>query len=376
MKLISDRPSDPFLLNAWANEISSLLGETETTLIELLTRTIRANKGASSWQTLKLAQAARLHADLARLLDQDFQTILDTAEQILNDALQAGQGMARNHLKNLTTPTPIPLPAAIQLAIHQIAADTLTALTSIKPVVLREIADEYQEVMASPVTDLTLGIYERRAATQKALNTFASRGITGFTDRSGRRWSMDAYAEMATRAGIMNSYRAGYHTNLALNGQDLVIVSDHNYECDKCAPWENKIISLTGQTPTGTITLQHATNDNETVQVRVTGTLQEAEEQGLFHPNCGHTTALYIPGITRIFPARHDPATYKASQEQRAWEREIRKQKRLRAAALTKEAQKEPNKQIRKAQAAIRELIADHPEPSRRPSRERIKTAH
>ena len=64
MKLISDRPSDPFLLNAWANEISSLLGETETTLIELLTRTIRKNKGASSWQTLKLAQTARLHACL------------------------------------------------------------------------------------------------------------------------------------------------------------------------------------------------------------------------------------------------------------------------------------------------------------------------
>ena len=143
MKLISDRPSDPFLLNAWANQISSLLGETETTLIELLTRTIRKNKGASSWQTLKLAQTARLHADLARLLDQDFQTILDTAQQILNDAVEAGQGMARNHLKNLTTPTPIPLPAAIQLAIHQIAADTLTALTSIKPVVLREIADKY-----------------------------------------------------------------------------------------------------------------------------------------------------------------------------------------------------------------------------------------
>lgn len=43
-----------------------------------------------------------------------------------------------------------------------------------------------------------------------------------------------------------------------------------------CAPWNGKVLSLTGQTPGYP-------------------TLEEAEGAGLFHPNCRHASSLYIP---------------------------------------------------------------------------------
>ncbi|WP_350225111.1 phage minor capsid protein, partial [Aerococcus sp. UMB8623] len=76
----------------------------------------------------------------------------------------------------------------------------------------------------------------------------------------------------------------------------------------------------------GRVSVQHATREDQTVTVNVKGTLEEAKQAGLYHPNCGHTMRLFLPGITRQARPQHDPARYEASQKQRALEREIRKQ--------------------------------------------------
>lgn len=100
-------------------------------------------------------------------------------------------------------------------------------------------------------------------------------GIIGFIDSSGRAWNMERYVEMLSRTATMKLYNEAKRNEFVAHREDLVIVSEHPNCCEDCAPYNGAILSLTG-----------STEGYET--------LDEAEAQGLFHPNCRHTYDLYI----------------------------------------------------------------------------------
>ena len=50
------------------------------------------------------------------------------------------------------------------------------------------------------LTGTLVGHEDRRRTAQRAWERLLSRGVTGFTDRAGRRWELASYVEMATRA--------------------------------------------------------------------------------------------------------------------------------------------------------------------------------
>jgi hypothetical protein len=72
-------------------------------------------------------------------------------------------------------------------------------------------------------------------------------GIAAFTDRSGRRWSLEAYSTMATRTTARQA------TNLAVltadPEQDLYRISTHGTTCPVCAPLEGRVYSRSGTHP-------------------------------------------------------------------------------------------------------------------------------
>lgn len=89
-----------------------------------------------------------------------------------------------------------------------------------------------------------------------------------------RNVKVKSYAEMLARTMTAQTYRdAAQKAILDKFGKlgDLVeIMGDSDYhECDECKKFEHQILSLTGQTKGYT-------------------TIDEAKEQGLFHPNCIH----------------------------------------------------------------------------------------
>lgn len=101
-------------------------------------------------------------------------------------------------------------------------------------------------------------------------------GITAFIDKRGRSWNMASYTDMLCRTSSMQIFHQAKTNEYLAHGEDLVIVSSHYPTCDKCAPWNGKVLSLTGETPGYP-------------------TMEEAKAAGLFHPNCRHTYGLYIP---------------------------------------------------------------------------------
>ena len=101
----------------------------------------------------------------------------------------------------------------------------------------------------------------------------ARRGETfRFVDAAGRLWDTRTYMAMNARTNAMRVYNDLLCANLAkATGSDLVAVSlGGDPHCEKCKPWEGRILSVTGAT-------------------RGFPTYDEAKAAGCFHPNCVHT---------------------------------------------------------------------------------------
>ena len=368
-------PSD--YANSLAQTVSDLVAQIEIRLIWEIARDVnRGLGGGNRYEVDMTARYGALYARLQKQLGKPWQNVLTTVQAALDKAAEAGQGLAERHLAGRLAnhPETLGVPITNVRALEVIASDLHRVLADLPAIALRNALDSYQQIISTPAALNATGVLTRRKATQDALNGFAARGIDGFTDKAGRTWHIDTYAEMATRTGAAHSLRAAYEGELIARGEDLVLVTGNTYTCRLCAPWQDKVLSLTGLYPAGTHRLPSAVGDGY-VTVHVAGTMEEARAAGLHHPNCTHSEGLYLPGATVIEPGTmgiRDAETYDASQKQRALEREIRKQKRLLVAAITGEAESKARAAIRGYQAQIRELLAEHPKLQRKSYREAV----
>ena len=236
--------------------------------------------------------------------------------------------------------------------------------------ILRDVVGVYRDVQAAAAGRILTGAQTRRQAAQSAWQAWIDRGVSGFTDRAGRRWKLSSYAEMATRTVAQRAAVQGQVDRLDTIGVELVYVSDAVQECARCRPFEGRIL----RTTPGPLDVQveHATRDGVMVTVEAYATLDDARLRGLFHPNCRHSISAYLPGVTRVPKGRPDPDGDKARQQQRALERRIRKYKEQQLGALTDQARADAGRRVRAAQAALRAHLAANPGLKRLPYRERI----
>ena len=72
-------------------------------------------------------------------------------------------------------------------------------------------------------------------------------GLTAFTDKSGRRWSLWSYADMVTRTTARQAEVTSALTKIP--GQDLFRITSHRSTCSLCAPYEGRVYSLSGTSP-------------------------------------------------------------------------------------------------------------------------------
>ena len=218
----------------------------------------------------------------------------------------------------------------------------------------RDTDDVYRQVIEQARRDwLSPGNASRlNAEVQNAINEFAGRGVTGFTDKAGRRWGLYEYANMAMRTAI---HRAGLQATIdamRASGYDLAYITRHPGACPLCERWYGTILSISGNDPT------HPS-------------LQGAMDQGLFHPNCADVLQVYFPGVSDLtagmgeYTPEQSAERYAASQRQRALEREIRKWKRMQAAAIAPEQERVAKAHIDRLQRQLRALTGETKLPRR-----------
>ena len=337
-------PTSPAAWEAAAVALRRIYADAETRLLERIAR--RLERGIDEdpfWAEQKLQEVRYVQReieDLVTRLERESRREIETA------VVEAYEGGALEAARDIAEVVDRPLREVVRVsrlgAVESIVEEAVAQVRSTHLRILRVADDIYRCTITEATARAATGAMTRREAAQMALNRFADAGITGFRDAAGRMWSIDSYAEMATRTATGRAAIQGHIDRLVANGYDLVIVSDSPDECPVCAIWEGRILSLggeyAGQYPT----------------------IEEARAAGLFHANCTHSVSLYVPGLTRVPDRRKlaNPEGYENRQKQRYIERQIRKWKRREAVAIDDEARAYARRKVRLWQAEQRKHLA------------------
>jgi hypothetical protein len=362
-------PASPDMAYDLARQIAVLYEDAELALLEKLQRALTEGIDSPRWAELKLASIGNLRAaveEVSRALMTDADGAIGRA---VAEAYDRGGQAAVAELGAL----PEGLRHAAQRAlpnasrVDRLAASAVRDTRPVYARITRAVTDAYRTVINKAGGSVLLGGLTRRQASQRALDQFATRGITSFTDTAGRNWEMASYAEMAVRTITGRAAIEGHTDSLEQLGQGLVIVSNAPLECPLCAPWEGEILTISGPGGPQALRMEDMSAERrlfqapQTVPVHVAGSLLEARAAGLFHPNCRHSISAYLPGVTTRpeSPPHPQGATYEDTQQQRYLERQVRAWKRRGAVAMDEQARRKANAKVREYQARLRQLTAE-----------------
>lgn len=232
--------------------------------------------------SMERARAYRDLQDLARQVVRDIRE-QDLAEWLIDIAAKEGEAGAAARLQLARRIPGRTFPGTSVQAVGALTLDLSSRLEALEQRILRFPQDVYQQVISETAPRVLLGAENYVLNQRQAVQRFLDRGVTAFVDRSDRRWTIGAYAEMAGRTATARAWNDAGVWRMQQVGLNLVTVQGGYDACRKCAPWIGKILSTDGTT--GTIILPHATQDRA-VTITIHGTVEEARAAGWNHPNC------------------------------------------------------------------------------------------
>lgn len=337
--------------------------DAEAHILGLLRRAVERQASGSA------QHYANQHRELQRLL-RGAEAALNTALDVTN--AEVSGLLAANYQAAAVDAVPGVIPAGINTAaVNAITLEAAGAVASVRSNVLRDVADAYRRITQVVATRSMITGENRTDRLQAALNEYARRGITGFVDRSGRRWGIDTYADMALRTAVNRAQNEGRREQYQAHGIDLIVTSSHKGCSDLCLPYQGRILSMTG--PSGPRIIEDEVNGG-TVTVEVTATWAEAVAGGYKHVNCRHSETAYIGGTPLPTPIQTGEEEYRVEQQQRYLERGIREWKKQEAVATTPERRRFARGKVREWQARQRDHLKGHGWLTRRYDREQVRT--
>lgn len=343
-------------------QLAQAYRDAEANILRLIAQALE--KGAEGTGNYYKAQYSEL-SKLRHEADAELAEALSKTNQELAGLLAANsQGAA-------AAAVPGVMPPAINTeAINALTLETAASMASMKSGVLRSVNDTFRKITRVVSTRGIMSGETMKDRLQAALNEYAAKGLTAYTDAAGRQWKIDSYAEMALRTATNRAQNQGRTEQFKTYGINLIRTSQHMGCSDLCLPYQGKILSLDGRT--GTVTeVDPATGNN--VTVTITATMDNAIANGYHHPNCRHTDTAYIPGTPDPEPVKTDEEEAAAEQAQRYNERQIRAWKRREAVAITPQEKSRASAKVRQWQAQQREHLKRNPWLQRRYDREQVR---
>lgn len=336
----------PNAMQAEAQRILAIYDQAEMRLLEVI-KDAAKDKYTTMWYKKKNLELLMGKTMFGSIISKTTALGSEIAQELIEKAYMGGAQAFLDEIRALGIDVPD--------TIETVRLDRLLALQreidgtvqTVGHAILRDANDKYRQIVGDALQVGQLNVENREQLMQRTLNRFADEGIFGFTDKAGRKWGMGEYTEMATRTGMMHAALEGYAIQAQQYGFDLIIVTDHADECPLCRPWENRILSLTGA----------QRSDPE-----CTGTLQQAQAAGLFHPNCLHSYNAYVSGLSsktggdRQTPARNAEG-YAARQTQRYYERQLRRWRRREGVAMDDKTAKKAETRVSELEDAIDAIV-------------------
>ena len=352
----------------------------------------------ADWEVWKLAELGQLTAENARIINEATKRVA----MEIRLALEESSAIALRDLESLIDKAikegaieQAPVDSTVELvetmmsrAIEQANLTNTTLLESARGAYLRAVNDVMWEefsigalgqkyisdTMNQGAIAVVTGTETRTQALKKAISQLADRGLYGLVDRAGRHWSPEAYMGMVIRTTSHNTAIDSVRAKQQDYNSDIFQVSQHPGARPLCYPYQGKFYSWSGASGTYT--------DGNGAKHKYSGiqSTSYGKPAGLFGINCGHYPLPQIPKVTipQDKPEqdkKENDKLYQESQQQRAYERDIRNAKRKREAfaeAGLDDAAKEQEAVIRARQERMREFVKQTGR-TRRYDREQIK---
>lgn len=329
-------------LEEMAGQILQIYDEAEQTMMQRVAR--RAARGVDDpgWTETKYHEMTAVRKEIVSFVGKLSADRRGMQERFLQEAYEDGQSQMISDARRYADLAGIEHLTPNAIKVVNIMSELDGGMSAADRQILRSVDDAYADIVGRTSALMATGTVTAREAVRRELNEFADRGIRSFTDRAGRVWDMETYAEMATLTAIERASREGYMDMAREFGYDLVMISDHYGACPICEAWQGVVVSIDGKTP-GYLTLA------------------DAEAAGVFHPRCMHDYSVYYEGISkegRIGPreVKEPNAGYTARSQQRYFERQERQWKRRMAVATTPEDERAAYARVRMYQQKIRDL--------------------
>ena len=350
-----------------SEEVARIYEEAELRILRALVETLSKGIADDWWERDVLERLQTLRPKVLAALAKANPEAAAAITAALEEAYSVGALAAYREVGSQA------VPVAHQAAVSALATATLGKTVEAAPHILRRAEDAARTVVAEVLRGTTTGTLLKRDALQQALNGLVRDGFAQVPVGRGQMGAAD-YARMAVRTGTAQAMIAGHVEAVQDLGLNLVTITPGPRACKVCDEWAGKVLSVDG-TPAGRYLLEGRGAQAE-VWVTVDGTLEEARAAGWGHPNCRCAIRAFVPGLSRRRDVTDRPAWdekgYHAQQEQRGIERAIRRAKDLEAVAVTPEAQRAARRNVREAQARMREHLDKHPFLKRQSAREQV----
>lgn len=346
-------------------QASELFYELETELLQNMVRYLSQGAiGSARWQLQKIQQLGALKKLNAATIEKHIaQAIRLAKKEIRKAGIASAQNVDRMSKGNLKLAYVLPAKADPQIVRTITLWGNLTAnkFNEVGASLLQRSLAQYADAATKAVSAHLVGGITGRQAIAQICTDWAQTGIGALTDRAGRTWTPEAYAQMLVRTNQRNTVTQVQFDRMDELGEDLIEVSAHAGARPLCAPYQGRIFSRSGKS----------------TQYPPLSSTSYGEPGGLFGINCGHVAYPYFPGAKKTYQpndSEKNAEQYKQSQKQRSLERSIRNAKR--ELALQKEngdkaAVQKAQARVEARQKAMRSFI-DKTGRTRRYDREQI----
>lgn len=336
---------------------SNLIFELETELLKniifLVTKGGTENIAAAEWKLKKLNELGRLKKETAEILKKDIKKVLVLSKEEIFE-----KGNEAKNIIDAGLSESLPKEASERLKTVWGKYETLNAeqISKMAPTLLSKTEAIYLDIIEGSVAKVLSGANTLRESIKETCNKWINIGIE-LKDKSGKNWSPESYSQMVIRSNIRQVTTETQVERMDELNLDLVEISSHIGAREGCEPYQGKIFSLSGKSD----------------KYPPLSSTSYGEIAGLFGINCGHRMYPYIEGIKKTYspyPKKENDKAYAESQQQRLFERGIRKEKR----ELLKVDLSEKEKLKHKANIAKFEDKINNLGRTRREDREQIYT--
>lgn len=329
--------------------VEQLVYDLETDILAKIAHYLSTGSIASAdYQIRKLSQLGALNKELRRIINQyRARILLQTKKEITEsaeDILAKIRAHSPKQYKAYASMSP-EMTRIVDLWVSSAASKVNLSMATLA----QKAGERYVAAVSKASLSVVTGDETLQKATKQAILDTADLGVPAYVDSAGRNWTPEGYVKMVVRNNQRRVSSAAMFQAAAEGDTDLVEISSHVGARPKCAPYQGKIYSISGNHP----------------KYPPLASTSYGEIDGIDGINCGHILYPFFEGVSvksdkLDITAKENREIYDQSQQQRAYERAIRDAKRkeqiARSGGLTTEAD-QYKQRIKAAQAQLREFI-------------------